>query len=99
MTYLVDVTVRAAADPLDQLEVVLRVPAGDVRRAAHLQTRDSDPERPGLSRTSTHSTDAVNASSTWRLSERGACALPRTNTGWEGEDAFKAVGKLNNQGK
>lgn len=36
MTYLVDVTVRPAADALDQLEVVLRVSAGDVRTAAHL---------------------------------------------------------------
>lgn len=36
MTYLVDVTVRPAADALDQLEVGLRVPAGDVRTAAHL---------------------------------------------------------------
>lgn len=59
--YLVDVTVRPAADALNQLEVLLRIPAGDVRTAAHLPTGrlrpTTEPDRPGSSQTNTHRND------------------------------------------
>lgn len=50
-THLVDVAVRPVAHALDQLEVLLRVPAGHVRTAAHLPAVQPDAIRIPGSRT------------------------------------------------